>query len=198
MALIVILCLFIIIILVFTRKETVHYVEFSTEDNFKFRVLESEDISADQKELIIVNQLKEYIKARVENLGGQKYNKKEFDLQKFNYVKAFSNAEVFAQYYEELQRIHASAQFYKRDVQILSAIKQEENKYLFNFNTIDYYEEESEPVVNRFSVYLRFYYQDINLLPPALKKLNPLAIQISWYRGDQETNNINQGNNYAQ
>ena len=190
LGLITILCLIAIIILALPKKmPPPRYIHFSTEENFKFKVLESDDITADQKELIIVNQLKEYIKSRVENLGGQKYNKNEFDLVKFNYIKAFSNAEVFDQYFRELKRIHENAEFYKRDVKILSAIKQEENKYLFNFNILDYYEDESQPVVNRFAVYLKFTYQDVNSLESKLKKLNPLGIKITWYRGDRETNN---------
>lgn len=180
--------------MILRNKEIVRFVEFSKRGDFGVKVLESSEITDSAKELIIITQLKEYITKRHEKLGGRKYNKGEFDLVKYNYVKAFSSAEVFSEYDAEFKRIHEEAQFYERDVNIISAVKQEEDKYLFNFDVVSYYEDQEEPTVNRFNVYIKFNFVNINKIVPSLRKDNPLGIQIVWYRGDRETNINNQDN----
>lgn len=190
----VIITLIIIFFMILRNKEIVRFVEFSKRGDFGVKVLESSEITESAKELIVITQLKEYITKRHEKLGGRKYNKGEFDLVKYNYVKAFSSAEVFSEYDAEFKRIHEEAQFYERDVNIISAVKQEEDKYLFNFDVVSYYEDQEEPTVNRFNVYIKFNFVNINKIVPSLRKDNPLGIQIVWYRGDRETNINNQDN----
>lgn len=191
-----IIALIIIFFMILKDKEIVRFVEFSTKGDFGVKVLESSEVTESAKELIVVSQLKEYIKNRHEKLGGKKYNKGEFDLLKYNYVKAFSSKEVFSEYDAEFKRIHEEAQFYERDVYIVSAVKQEENKYLLNFDVVSYYEDQEEPVVNRFSVYIKFDFVDLNKISPSLRNVNPLGMQIVWYRGDRETNNNEQAGSY--
>ncbi|MDA3855662.1 MAG: hypothetical protein PF569_05350, partial [Candidatus Woesearchaeota archaeon] len=109
---------------------------------------------------------------------------------------AFSDPSVFSQYDMEFRRIHDEAEFYERDVYIISAVKQEENKYLFNFDVVSYYEGQEEPSVNRYSVYIKFECAPLEKISPSLRNINPLGIQIVWYRGDKETNNNNNTNSY--
>lgn len=146
-------------------------------------------MSAEAQELIILSQLKKYIVSRHEMLGGRKYNKNEYDSKKYDYVKAFSAPEVFAQYDAEFRRLHEEARFYERDVNILSAVAQEKNKYLFTFELITYYEDEAEPVITKYSVYMTFKFVDLEKIPSRLRDDNPLGIQINWYRGDGEAKN---------
>ncbi|MDD2840010.1 MAG: VirB8/TrbF family protein [Rickettsiales bacterium] len=191
-----IIALLTIFFVILKDKEVVRFVEFSQKGDFGVKVLESSEITESAKELIVVSQLKEYIKNRHEKLGGRKYNKGEFDLVKYNYVKALSSREVFSEYDAEFKRIHEEAQFYERDVYIISAVKEEKNKYLFTFDVVSYYEDQEEPVVNRFNVYVKFDYVNLNKISPSLRNMNPLGIQILWYRGDREKNNNEQAGNY--
>ena len=180
-----------LVALAFMSREKVRYVEFSTNNDFKFKVLESTEINKSQKDLIIRNQLKQYLQSRIQMFGGAKYNGNNIDNQKVNYVKAFSSPKVFDEYGSEFKRLHKEATFFQRNINVISAVKQKGNKYLFNFQTIDSYEFQDKPNIKRFSVYIEYQFMDPNKLPPASKKLNPLGIQIIWYRGDQETKNIN-------
>lgn len=177
------------LIILLSNKQTIKYVEFSNSQNFGFKVLESSQITKTQKEIIALNQLKQYIKARTEIILKENENGNiEIDQGKINFVKAFSNATVYQEYINELTRIHNEANFTTRKVKIINAIKQEEGKYFFTIKLIDHYKYKQEPQITQFSLYIKFNFVSTNLIQSTALQHNPLGLQIHWYASDN--NNI--------
>jgi hypothetical protein len=177
------------LIIKLSNKQTIKYVEFSSSQNFGFKVLESSQITKTQKEIISLNQLKQYIKARTEIILKENEDGNiEIDQGKINLVKAFSNTTIFQEYINELTRIQNEANFTTRKVKIINAIKQEEGKYFFTIKLIDHYKYKQEPQITKFSLYIKFKFVSTNLIQSTALKHNPLGLQIHWYASDN--NNI--------
>jgi len=166
------------------KREEIKYVEFSTKNEFGFKVIPDSDITISQKKLIVEQQLYNYVVNRVTNLGGRKYNQGEIDGRAIRYVNALSSKKIARQFKTEFTRIYEEAEFLKRGIKIFSYSQIADKKYRFDFKTLDSYED-GNVFENRWVVYLKY-----KLIPPSdilnsqYRALNPLGIQIDYYRGD--------------
>lgn len=168
-----ILTIYILINQNFTK---IKYVEFGKKDNYAFRVLTS-TIANEEKQLLIKQYLRDYVKFRESYEYGKKIDKRIVEK-----IRAISSDKVFKSY-EVLQKTRDKiSTFNKREIVILQDIEIENGRsHHVRYKTIDHYN--GEKYENEWIMRIDYIFEK-HRVRQKNELLNPFGLVIVNYRDD--------------